>query len=147
MADAIERDLANPKQPGQNSSTYERAAELRAGGLSYAEIGRRLGVSKQRIFSVLNGNPRAPARLIPSPESKTVLSTREAAYVLGVHVNTVRRWAAAGTLKSFRVGPRGDRRFERSVLKEFLGSLGSGKDHTDPLPTGADQRSHANELP
>ncbi len=37
------------------------------------------------------------------------LNTREAAEVLGIHVNTLKRWRA---IPFFRVGTRGDRRYE-----------------------------------
>lgn len=141
MADAAGRDQADSKPSGPNSSTSARAAELRATGLTYAEIGRRLGVSKQRIFSLLNGDHRASSRPVPVDESKNVLTTREVAFLLGVHENTVRRWAATGALESFRAGLRGDRRFERSVVQAFLGSIAPAKPRTDRPSLSADKPS------
>ena len=53
-----------------------------------------------------------------------LVGVREAAELLGVHSNTVRRWSSRGLLKSYRVGPRGDRRFRQEDLEAFLDSLG-----------------------
>ena len=52
-----------------------------------------------------------------------LLGVREAAELLGVHANTLRRWSSRGLLKSYRVGPRGDRRFRQEDLDAFLDSL------------------------
>jgi excisionase family DNA binding protein len=42
-----------------------------------------------------------------------MLTTSEVARILNVHINTVRRWSNQGTLKSYRIGSRGDRRFRK----------------------------------
>ncbi|MBN1855962.1 MAG: helix-turn-helix domain-containing protein [Dehalococcoidia bacterium] len=56
-------------------------------------------------------------------ESRTgLLSTAQAAEMLGVHPNTIRNWADAGLLNAFRIGPRRDRRFLRADLDTFLTS-------------------------
>ena len=39
--------------------------------------------------------------------------------VLHVHTNTVRRWSDQGILKSYRIGSRGDRRFDRREIGQF----------------------------
>ncbi|TET14180.1 MAG: DNA-binding protein [Dehalococcoidia bacterium] len=49
-----------------------------------------------------------------------MLSTGEAARMLGLHVNTVRRWDNWGILYSRRVGPRGDRRFRKDEIEERM---------------------------
>ena len=49
-----------------------------------------------------------------------MLTTSEVARVLNVHINTVRRWSNQGTLKSFRIGARGDRRFRQEDVDRFL---------------------------
>ena len=49
-----------------------------------------------------------------------LLSTSEAADMLCVHPNTLRRWADANILRSFRIGPRRDRRFLRTDVEEHL---------------------------
>ena len=53
-------------------------------------------------------------------EIDTLLTTSEAASLLHIHINTVRRWGNLGTLPSFRIGPRGDRRFRKKDLLTFL---------------------------
>jgi len=48
----------------------------------------------------------------------------EAAEQLGVHTNTVRRWSSRGLLKSYRIGPRGDRRFRQEDIDTFVAAVG-----------------------
>lgn len=50
------------------------------------------------------------------------LTPRELARLLNVHINTVRRWSDRGLLKAHRIGPRGDRRFSKESIAEFLAS-------------------------
>ena len=55
-------------------------------------------------------------------ELKPMLTANEVAHLLNVHINTVRRWSNQGLLKTYRIGGRGDRRFEREdVIKFHLG--------------------------
>jgi len=49
-----------------------------------------------------------------------MLTTTEVAIILNVHINTVRRWSNQGMLKAYQLGPRGDRRFRREDIDEFL---------------------------
>ena len=49
-----------------------------------------------------------------------MLTTSEVARLLNVHINTVRRWSNQGVLKTYRIGSRGDRRFEREDVTNFL---------------------------
>jgi excisionase family DNA binding protein len=54
-------------------------------------------------------------------EIKPMLTTNDVARLLNVHINTVRRWSNSGILRAYRIGARGDRRFERlDVLKLLL---------------------------
>ena len=52
--------------------------------------------------------------------SNSMLTVREVARLLNVHINTVRRWNGKGMLKAYRIGPRGDRRFSREDIALFL---------------------------
>ena len=52
--------------------------------------------------------------------TKSMLTASELARLLNVHINTVRRWSNRGTLKAYRIGPRGDRRFSREDIDSFL---------------------------
>ena len=49
-----------------------------------------------------------------------LLTVGPAARSLNVHPNTVRRWSRQGLLSSYRVGPRGDRRFRRTDVERLL---------------------------
>ena len=51
---------------------------------------------------------------------RDLLTVGQAAEVLSVHPDTVRRWAAGGLLSVYRVGPRRDRRFHRSEVVRLL---------------------------
>lgn len=49
-----------------------------------------------------------------------MLTTGEVAYLLNVHVSTVRRWSNLGILKTYRIGPRSERRFRRDDIAVFF---------------------------
>ena len=48
------------------------------------------------------------------------LRTPEAAAYLGVHIETMRRWARDGTIPAAKLGNRGGFRFKREDLDRFL---------------------------
>lgn len=103
-----------------NISSLERRIEvlkLRAAGFTYAEIGSKSGITKERVRQILKG--QMPLRK-PSLKSKIMLSIRDVAYLLDIHRNTVRLWSNRGVLKSYRIGPRHDRRFRREDIDRFL---------------------------
>ena len=50
----------------------------------------------------------------------TMITTGEVARIFNVHASTVRRWSNQGTLKSYRIGPQGDRRFRREDIAVFF---------------------------
>ena len=51
---------------------------------------------------------------------RDLLSVGQAAEVLGVHPDTLRRWGAGGLLRVYRVGPRRDRRCHRSEIVRLI---------------------------
>ena len=53
-------------------------------------------------------------------EIDSLLTASEAANLLHIHINTIRRWSNLGILPSFRIGPRNDRRFQKRDLMTFL---------------------------
>jgi len=55
-----------------------------------------------------------------SPYSE-MLTTTEAARLLYVHPNTVRQWTKKGLIRAYRLGTRGDRRFNRKDIERFIG--------------------------
>ena len=102
-----------------NSSRRARVISLRKGGLTYAEIGRKLGLTRERVRQIANAEPTAktkPARDDPN----ALLTTAEAAELLNIHVNTVRRWSNKGILETYRLGSRGDRRLRRGDINKLL---------------------------
>lgn len=63
--------------------------------------------------------------MMSSGDIKPMLTANEVARLLNVHINTVRRWSNQGLLPTYRIGCRGDRRFEREDVIKFL--LGQSK--------------------
>jgi excisionase family DNA binding protein len=53
-------------------------------------------------------------------EIRPMLSIRDVARMLHIHVNTARRWSDQGILKSYRITRRGDRRFQQEDIARFL---------------------------
>ncbi|MFC1893296.1 helix-turn-helix domain-containing protein [Chloroflexota bacterium] len=54
----------------------------------------------------------------------TDLTLQEAAKLLRIHVNTLRRWSDKGLIESYRIRPRGDRKYRREDVEQFLTELG-----------------------
>lgn len=55
-----------------------------------------------------------------SKEIASLLTTSDVARLLNIHINTVRRWSNEGKLKAYRIGSRGDRRFQQEDIAVFL---------------------------
>jgi excisionase family DNA binding protein len=51
------------------------------------------------------------------------LTVREVADMLHVHTNTARRWSDLGLIKSYRFGPRGDRRYKADDVHTFITTI------------------------
>jgi excisionase family DNA binding protein len=49
-----------------------------------------------------------------------MLTVKEVANLLHVHVNTLRRWSDQGILRSYRITRRGDRRYRQEDIDYFL---------------------------
>jgi excisionase family DNA binding protein len=56
---------------------------------------------------------------MPSTTIATHLRLSDAAAIIGVHPETLRRWADAGKVRSFRT-PGGQRRFDRTDVENLL---------------------------
>ena len=65
-----------------------------------------------------------------------MLTIAETAHLLNVHANTVRRWSDHGVLKSYRIGTRGDRRFHREDIDDFLAGLNSPPERSQKTTNG-----------
>src|SRR2546422_6073864 len=57
---------------------------------------------------------------VEAVQSNEFLTVSQAARTLGVHPNTVRTWTQQGVLPCLRINGRGDRRYRRSDLAEFM---------------------------
>jgi len=100
------------------TSRRDEVVKLKKAGLSDAEIGRRLGVSRERVGQIVKGNPAKPRK--PALDSEVMLGTSDVAQILNLHIGTVRRWSDKGILKAYRLGPRGDRRFRWEDVDALL---------------------------
>lgn len=97
----------------------QQIVSMRKAGLIYAEIGRRLGITRERVRQVAKSE--TTARKKPSRnDASALLTTAEAAELLSVHINTIRRWSNKGILETYIVGPRNDRRFKRRDVDKLL---------------------------
>lgn len=87
--------------------------ELRRNGSSYAGIGRKLGLTRERVRQIATGRGVSNKKVSPDDQMLTI---SEASKLLNVHVNTLRRWGDQVMLPYYRVGARGDRRYRRCDL-------------------------------
>jgi excisionase family DNA binding protein len=55
-----------------------------------------------------------------SKEMAAMLTSSDVARLLNIHINTVRRWSNEGKLRAYRIGSRGDRRFQQADIGIFL---------------------------
>ena len=110
---------ASAMQPPM-TSRHDEIIGLRKNGLTYSEIGRRFGITRERVRQILTPKPPKPASEKPDLRSKLMLTTGDVGQLLGLHPNTIRRWGQKGILKVYRVGPRCDRRFRRQDVDAFL---------------------------
>ena len=62
-----------------------------------------------------------------------MLTVREAARLLHIHSNTMRRWSDRGLIPAYRISPRGDRRFRRKDVVSLLVLLKPNMDNEERL--------------
>ncbi len=96
---------------------YEQIINMRKRGLTYRDIGLEMGISRERVRQILNMKANTERKNTGMNQALTV---RDVAQLLNIHVNTVRRWSNNGVLKTSRIGPRGDRRFNHRYIKNLL---------------------------
>jgi excisionase family DNA binding protein len=61
--------------------------------------------------------------MVTKRASSDLFTPGTAARILHVHVNTVIRWSNKGILPVYRIGPRGDRRFQRQDVYGLIAEL------------------------
>jgi len=61
--------------------------------------------------------------LVDEEKMANMLTVQEVARLLHIHPNTLRRWSNRGLIKAYRITPRGDRRYRRQEIINFLARL------------------------
>jgi excisionase family DNA binding protein len=61
--------------------------------------------------------------LVAEEKMANMLTVQEVARLLHIHPNTLRRWSNRGLIKAYRITPRGDRRYRRQEILNFLARL------------------------
>lgn len=56
----------------------------------------------------------------PKDELPRLLTIRQAAEILNVHIETLRRWDKSGKLRAIIVNERGDRRYDPKDIEALL---------------------------
>lgn len=102
-----------------NNSKHEEVINLRKAGLTYAEIGRKVSLSRERVRQIITGQHTVKKKAV-SNAPDFLMTTAQAAKFLNIHVNTIRRWSNKGILQTYRIGPRGDRRLRRQDIDNLL---------------------------
>jgi excisionase family DNA binding protein len=57
-----------------------------------------------------------------------MLTPREVAELLHVHTNTLKRWSDKGRIVTYRINPRGDRRYRLQDIDYFLAQFNPSGD-------------------
>jgi len=96
------------------NSRLAKICVMKGSGHSYAAIGNELGISRQRACQILNGKKKLRVA------QRSMLNSSEAASMLSIHINTLRRWSNLGLLPVYRLGSRGDRRFKRKDIDNLV---------------------------
>lgn len=65
--------------------------------------------------------------LVDEEQMGNMLTVREVARLLHIHPNTLRRWSNRGLIKAYRITRRGDRRFRREEILNFLARLNANQ--------------------
>ena len=58
--------------------------------------------------------------MLRQDEIMPMLTVKDVARLLHIHVNTARRWSDQGIIRSYRITRRGDRRFRQEDIARFL---------------------------
>jgi excisionase family DNA binding protein len=67
--------------------------------------------------------------MLTQDEIKPMLTIKEVARLLNIHVNTARRWSDQGILIAYRITRRGDRRFRQEDIARFLAEYNDFNDN------------------
>jgi len=78
--------------------------------------------------------------MVIQSEKSALMTPKEAAEALYIHINTLRRWANEGIIRQYRIGPRGDRRFIRQDIIHFIEQLRENGVIVKPWPDALELR-------
>jgi len=53
-------------------------------------------------------------------ELPELLTIKDVTHLLNVHPNTLRNWEKEGLIQAVRIGPRRDRRYKKTVIREMM---------------------------
>jgi len=121
---------------------FKETNRPRGSRLTYAEIGRRFGISGAAVKRMLEENTRKRVANKTMIEAKEMITSSEVGKLLGLHVNTIRRWSDMGLLRAYRMGSRGDRRY----LKEDINAILTERTGQLSTRTGRSRPSHHNKV-
>lgn len=58
--------------------------------------------------------------MIVHGDSEKMLTVAEVTELIHIHPNTLRRWSEQGLITAYRINSRGDRRYKKSDIENFL---------------------------
>jgi excisionase family DNA binding protein len=61
--------------------------------------------------------------MVTMMQMDNMMTIREVSELLHIHPNTLRRWCDSGRIRSYRITSRGDRRFKREDIAQFLETI------------------------
>jgi len=100
-------------------SRREQVVRSQKAGLAHTKIGHRADLNRKRVKKMAKTKATAKKKLTRA-NFDALLTTAEAAKLLNVHINTVRRWSNKGIIATYRIGPRGDRRLRQGDVDKLL---------------------------
>jgi DNA-binding CsgD family transcriptional regulator len=101
-------------------SKREEVLKMHAQGLSFAEIGRQLGISRERVRQLARPTVATQRRPAEAMVHERMLNTTEIARRCGITVHAVRSWVRTGKLPAFQSDPRCHLRFQPKDVEDFL---------------------------
>ena len=69
--------------------------------------------------------------MIVHDESERKLTVAEVTELIHIHPNTLRRWSEQGLITAYRINSRGDRRYKKSDIDQFLNEFNPYKNPND----------------
>jgi excisionase family DNA binding protein len=58
--------------------------------------------------------------MVVQNDPEKMLSVKEVTELIHIHPNTLRRWSEQGLIVAYRINTRGDRRYKKRDIEDFL---------------------------